>query len=277
MIFFDTATCPGARRCIELCRNHTAAGWGVYIGGPTSGGQGWTSDVCRELLDSGIGVLPIYVGENLLKDKNGVVIRVPTLNNEIGRKHGRDAVRIMGDFPGPRVVLDIETETYDHDPAGAVQYWNGWRDEVRAAGLSPGVYAHVRQLKEGKLTGGFGWGAQFIQQSLKAIPDLGGAGIPHQEAAWQYANSFNLDGIEIDANVGNFTLNGGEDMPDEATFKQWVRDVLNEATAPGMVSGAGTIKETLEATRNVFNKVNFEVLPHLADIEARLERLEKQG
>lgn len=48
---------------------------------------------------------------------------------------------------------------------------------------------------------------------------------------------------------------GDDDMPDETTFKRWMRDVLNEGTAMGLTSWAGTEQEILNVGRTVFNEV----------------------
>jgi hypothetical protein len=46
----------------------------------------------------------------------------------------------------------------------------------------------------------------------------------------------------------------GDDMPDEATFKQWVRDVLNEGTAPGQTGWAGTSIAALQVAQDNYNE-----------------------
>jgi hypothetical protein len=46
----------------------------------------------------------------------------------------------------------------------------------------------------------------------------------------------------------------GDEMPDEATFKQWVRDVLNEGTAPGQDSWAGTSVTALQVAQANYNE-----------------------
>jgi hypothetical protein len=72
------------------------------------------------------------------------------------------------------------------------------------------------------------------------------------------------------------TITSQEDDVTPEELRQALRDVLNEATAPGQVSGAGTIQETLQTTQKVFNEVTQNVLPKLAEVEARLEQIEKR-
>jgi Peptidase family M23 len=74
---------------------------------------------------------------------------------------------------------------------------------------------------------------------------------------------------------GPFLTRQEDDVTPEE-LRQALRDVLNEATAPGQVSGAGTIQETLQTTQRVFNEVTQKVLPKLAEVEARLEQIEKR-
>ena len=59
---------------------------------------------------------------------------------------------------------------------------------------------------------------------------------------------------QVAAELGAPPAPGGDDMPDEATFKQWVRDVLNEGTAQGQTSWAGTVKETLGIGQANYNE-----------------------
>ena len=63
-----------------------------------------------------------------------------------------------------------------------------------------------------------------------------------------------------------------EDDVTPEEVKQAVRDVLNEATAPGQLSGTATLRATLEKVEGVTNRVE-EVFSRLAAIEEKLNRL----
>jgi hypothetical protein len=45
-------------------------------------------------------------------------------------------------------------------------------------------------------------------------------------------------------------------MPDEATLKKWIREVLNEGTGAGQTGWASTSATTLGTTQNLVNLVN---------------------
>ena len=63
-----------------------------------------------------------------------------------------------------------------------------------------------------------------------------------------------------------------EDDVTPEEVKQAVRDVLNEATAPGQLSGTATLRATLEKVEGVTNRVE-EVFSRLAAIEEKLNKL----
>jgi hypothetical protein len=59
----------------------------------------------------------------------------------------------------------------------------------------------------------------------------------------------------VQANWWSIT-GGDDDVPDEKTFKKWVREVLNEGTGAGQVAWAGTSAETLGAAQSIVNITN---------------------
>jgi hypothetical protein len=62
-----------------------------------------------------------------------------------------------------------------------------------------------------------------------------------------------------------------DDMPDEATFKRWVREVLNEGTGAGQKSWAGTSKAQLDASQDARREVG-ELQTTVARVETKLDQ-----
>lgn len=215
MLLFDTAFPPSAAQCVKMCRDYGASGWGVYIGGPWAT-NAWPANVGNYIVQMGFGVLPIYVGQQTGTGLAGLFPDMPirravrrslasgTLTRAQGLTDGQQAVRLMAAWKGPKCCLDVEAGTYSRNPTGTLAYWGGWRDAVRAGGYSPGIYAHLTQI-DAFPGADFKWGAKYIQRTLQPYPTYNTAA---HEWAWQYANSFTLDGVDVDASVGTLTLNG---------------------------------------------------------------------
>lgn len=118
----------------------------VYIGGPTSGGEGWTVDVVEALAAAATWrFLPTYVGRNL--PWSGF----DSLNAENGEHDGREAVAIMEAWGWPgglglSVCLDVEYDTFVGNPDGSVAYMLAWARVVALAGYWPVIYAPPQGL-----------------------------------------------------------------------------------------------------------------------------------
>ena len=110
--------------------------WNVYIGGPESGGHGWTPEIFREYVRHGIDRFMLtYVG----RQKSG------PLTAAQGKADAIDALKIAerygytGNFP---LCLDVEISTYDSAPTKTITYAKAWCSTVKSAGARPGVYAN---------------------------------------------------------------------------------------------------------------------------------------
>jgi hypothetical protein len=77
---------------------------------------------------------------------------------------------------------------------------------------------------------------------------------PAGPVGWQCQGTHDEFGAQVDRGVYDDWF-GGLAM-DEATFKQWVRDVLNEGTGMGLASWAQTSQETLGVGQQNFNLGN---------------------
>lgn len=74
---------------------------------------------------------------------------------------------------------------------------------------------------------------------------------PASPTGWQWCGTHTEFGISVDRGWYDEALGG---IMDEATFKQWVRDVLNEGSAQGTTSWAGTEQDILGTIQEVFNQ-----------------------
>jgi hypothetical protein len=207
----DRATAPDAAKAKQMLDSIGGRWWNVYIGGPESGGHGWTPAVVREYVKHGIDRFMLtYVG----RQHNGPLTRPQ------GRADGLEAVRIAkafgysGNVP---ICLDVELHTYESAPAKAVEYTKSWCETVRDAGARPGVYANPTPLKamaQAKVPAEFVWCASWVNHGPTphdphAIPNLPSDLWGKQGArAWQYAGAFGnqpcrVGGLDVDINVAD--------------------------------------------------------------------------
>ena len=115
--------------------------WNVYIGGPESGGHGWSPEVVREYARHGINHFMLtYVG----RQHKG------PLTAAQGKADAIDALKIANsygytdNFP---LCLDVEIGTFNSAPSKTVAYTKAWCATVKSAGARPGVYANPAPLK----------------------------------------------------------------------------------------------------------------------------------
>ena len=207
----DRATAPAADMAKRMLDQIGGRWWNVYIGGPESGGHGWSPDLVREYARHGINHFMLtYVGRQH---------RGP-LTAAQGRADAMDALKIAasygytGKFP---LCLDVEIGTFNSAPAKTVAYTKAWCSAVKNAGARPGVYANPAPLKamaQGKVPAEFVWVASWLNHGPTphdphAIPQLPNElwGKPG-ERAWQYAGEFDnrpcqVLGLDVDINVAD--------------------------------------------------------------------------
>ncbi|HET8821550.1 MAG TPA: glycoside hydrolase domain-containing protein [Thermoleophilaceae bacterium] len=185
--------------------------WNVYIGGPESGGHGWTPALVKEYVRHGIDRFMLtYVG----RQKRGPLTRPQ------GRKDGLEALRIAksfgysGSFP---LCLDVEMSTFESAPSGTIEYTRAWCAAVRGGGARPGVYANPGPLKamaQAHVGADFVWVASWVNHGatphdtghIPQLPDNLWAG--NGSRAWQYAGAFGgkpcqVLGVDVDINVAD--------------------------------------------------------------------------
>jgi hypothetical protein len=171
--------------------------WNVYIGGPESGGSGWTPSLLRQYEDRGINhFLLSYVGR-----QSG---HVSQLTVSQGEQDGAEACQLAERFgfaaAGTPVCLDLEGRTYDAAPDASLDYAGGWCQAVRSRGFRAGVYSNPRALipLHGRASRpDWVWIASWVRHTADSGAD------PHQatgvaddlwpgagQRAWQYAGTF---------------------------------------------------------------------------------------
>src|SRR3954468_10918376 len=132
----DRATAPDAALAKRMLETIDGRWWNVYIGGPESGGHGWTPALLDAYVAQGIDRFMLtYVG----RQKRGPLTR------KQGRVDAHDAIKIAntfgysGNFP---LCLDVEMGTYTSAPKRSVEYARAWCATVSSLGVRPGVYAN---------------------------------------------------------------------------------------------------------------------------------------
>jgi hypothetical protein len=208
----DRAAAPSAAKAKEMLDEIGGSWWNVYIGGPSSGGSGWTPALLEEYKAHGIRrFLLTYVGR---QDK-----QVHLLTANQGRKDGVDACQIAARFgyhEGTPICLDLEQRTFEAASSGSLDYVCAWCDAVRAQGLRPGLYANRPALVAVASRANrpdWVWVASWIGHSVD--PGLHPHRIRHLDdglwseagqRAWQYAGAFKENGVLKACRVGGFDV-----------------------------------------------------------------------
>jgi peptidoglycan hydrolase-like protein with peptidoglycan-binding domain len=207
----DRATAPAPDMAKRMLDHIGGGWWNVYIGGPRSGGHGWSPAVVNEYVRHGVDHFMLtYVG----RQEGG------PLTAAQGKADAIDALRIAGtygysgSFP---LCLDVEIGTFNSSPSKTVAYTKAWCATVRSAGARPGVYANPAPLKamaQGKVPADFVWVASWLSHGPAphdphSIPQLPAElwGKPGQRA-WQYAGAYDkrpcqVLGLDVDINVAD--------------------------------------------------------------------------
>jgi hypothetical protein len=189
--------------------------WNVYMGGPESGGSGWTPSLLKQYEAQGIThFLLSYVGW-----QSG---HVSQLTVSQGEHDGAEACQLAAQFgfaaAGTPVCLDVEKRTYDAAPAAALDYAGAWCQAVRSHGFRAGVYSNPEvliPLHQRADKPDWVWIASWITHTANSDAD------PHHAAgvadhlwpaagqrAWQYAGAFSggtctVRGLPVDIDVAD--------------------------------------------------------------------------
>jgi peptidoglycan hydrolase-like protein with peptidoglycan-binding domain len=243
----DRAAAPSAETAKQMLDAIGGRWWNVYIGGPESGGHGWTPALLREYVRHGIDRFMLtYVGRQS---------RGP-LTEAQGEADAHDAVRIANAFGysgNVPLCLDVEHRTYESAPAAAISYAHAWCRTVRALGARPGVYANPEPLTamHGSVAADFVWVASWVshvadQHDPRSAPHLPATfwANPGQRA-WQFAGEFNGNpcrvlSLDVDINVADL---------DCLALPPGTAVVRRPATKPGAVRLGDTGAAVVQLTR----------------------------
>jgi peptidoglycan hydrolase-like protein with peptidoglycan-binding domain len=207
----DRAAAPPAAKAKQMLDAIRGRWWNVYIGGPQSGGSGWTPELVREYAQHGIDRFMLtYVGQQ----KGG------TLTAAQGQHDGAEALALARRFGYSGTVplcLDVEMPTFTSAPSATVQYVRAWCETVRRAGARPGVYANpgpLQAMARARVPASFVWVASWVgshpsDRSPRAITGMPGDlwSKPGQRA-WQYAGALpnspcRVLGLDVDISVAD--------------------------------------------------------------------------
>jgi glycoside hydrolase-like protein/LysM domain-containing protein len=212
----DGAPDPGVAK--KMLEDIGGTWWNVYMGGPESGGSGWTPGLLRQYKDHGIThFLLSYVGR-----QSGHVSRLTVSQ---GEQDGAEACQLAAQFGfaavGTPVCLDLEGRTFDAAPAASLDYAGGWCHAVRSHRFRAGVYSNPRALiplHERASRPDWVWVASWIKHTADSGAD------PHKasgvtddlwpgagQRAWQYAGTFgdgtcSLRGLSVDIDVADSSV-----------------------------------------------------------------------
>jgi hypothetical protein len=213
----DRAGVFSTREARVLKNDHNVRWTGVYIGGPCSGGFGWTkSRVAAIARATHWRFMPIFVGQ-----QTASICGAHNLTFAQGQTDGRAAVRRMrafgwGAHKAIPVALDVEAGTYFDHPRGSTRYVRGWVNAVHAAGYRAYVYSTPFGLDHwhaAKVRIDAAWAASFFFRGFRRVKP-GELDQMHafrnNNRAWQYAGNFRVSGAGvIDASTSNLLLAPG--------------------------------------------------------------------
>jgi hypothetical protein len=210
----DRAAAPPAGKAKSMLDAIGGGWWNVYIGGPRSGGSGWTPQLVRDYRAQGITRFMLtYVGRQQHDVRLFTTVQ--------GGHDGDEACQIAGRFgfgAGSPVCLDLEGVAFDADNRRSLDYVEGWCAAVRRNQLVPGVYSNPRALLPLARRAShpeFVWVAKWVRHDVNggadphAVRDFDGAlwNRPGQRA-WQYAGAFDgkpcrVGGLDVDISAAD--------------------------------------------------------------------------
>lgn len=282
----DRAAAPTPDMARKMLADVGGTWWNVYIGGPRSGGSGWTPKLVRAYGDHGIGgFLLTYVGR-----QQG---DVPLLTESQGGRDGKDACSLAADFgysaAGTPLCLDLEGKTFDAAPHASLDYASAWCDTVRAAGFRPGVYSNPRALiplADRAVVPDWVFVASWItNQTEFGLNPHKAKGISNDlwakagQRAWQYAGELDKDnkcqirGLDVDINVADSAVLVPAVAKSAAKAKKTVAQVAAEVIAGKFGNGPERVQRLTAAgfdAKAVQAEVNKLLLIPLVKVAAQV-------
>ena len=214
----DRASAFAVSEARVLHDNHGVRFTGVYIGGPCSGGSGWTKTRVQEIEHATHWqFMPIYVGQ-----QSSSICGAHNLTYAQGQADGAAAARHMRAFGWDRhrdipVALDVEAGTYFGAESASTRYVRGWVNAVHDRGYRAYVYGSPYALvhyHDAKVRIDGAWAASYFYHGFEKLRpgelDQMGNDFRHRNRAWQYAGNFFVPGAgNVDANTSHLILAPG--------------------------------------------------------------------
>lgn len=207
----------------------------AFLGGGTA--AGWSPQLVAQVAAArpGVGWIGSWVA--LEPGQGGYAL---------GFQDGQDAVAAARAYPVRWLSYDVEPSTYDANPTGVAQAMQGFHDAIEAAGYLDLQYGVPR-------TDAAAPEADGVWVAVPGEPDPATAGLDPAFMAGRRSVQYGQASVAgIDWDLSNSEVIIGMD---EATFKQWVRDVLNEGAGQGTLSWAQTSQATLAGVQANFNAI----------------------
>ena len=183
-----------------------------YLKSPCQMRTQWTPEDVSALNDLGLLSLPIYVGS-----QTPFYECATDLSTDTAGEHARDAAAKMeafGYMPWREIpcVLDVEAETYTHNPTATADYAAAWMAELDRCGYLPTLYGDKWTIAEVKRQVNHDaqywlarWTRQSIDPSITTRGEFTAAGleVPAGRRLLQYAsvNNYVPMGRGYDFNV----------------------------------------------------------------------------
>jgi Domain of unknown function (DUF1906)/Putative peptidoglycan binding domain len=233
----DRAAAPPAATAKRMLDAIGGEWWNVYIGGPESGGHGWTPELVREYADQGVDRFMLtYVGRQS---------RGPLTKSQ-GTADGLEAISLArrfgytGDVP---LCLDVEMPTFTGAPAATIDYARAWCEAVSGAGARPGVYSNpapLQAMAKGGVHADFVWIASWVghaaaQHDPHSVPNFPTTLWPAGRA-WQYAGASGgvacrVLGLDVDISVAGGACLARAPGPGRSQKRHRHADVLRRDAA----------------------------------------------
>jgi hypothetical protein len=212
----DSATAPSAAMAKKMLDAIGGRWWNVYIGGPSSSGEGWSPQLISDYVSHGIDRFMLtYCG----RWKKGPFTAAQA---QADAKHALQlaaAYGYKGHFP---LCIDVEMTLFQSNPSAVTGYVAEWCKAVKAAGARPGLYANPGPLTamHGKVPADFVWVASWVSQSFghhpepRLCPGLSKSMWPAVgQRAWQYAGEphgkCQVLGMSVDIDVADLDCLAG--------------------------------------------------------------------
>ncbi len=202
-MILDRGEFPGIDTCLAAAHEAHASGWMVYMGGPSLYFSPWPQDSAAQLIQKGVGVLPVYAAGSPGTDS--------------GADQGSDAARLAAAYhipAGSPVLLDIEPAIFRADPEASVNYVRDWNHSVRAGGYKPSTYSTADSLSAvasmgpevstSAIVAAYPQPGQFWGPPSTADAPLGGLWV--EARGWQFTDEVVFGGVNVDATSLNFPI-----------------------------------------------------------------------